>query len=101
MLNVPDARANMDTSGARFAPKVNLTRDDVDTNTLMSDIPLQLPASVNVPRNVHTTDCFRCTLGCVLVKAFAVDIPMRVSDTCMFAIFVAPVNCESQDKFWW
>ena len=43
--------------------------------------------------------CFRCTVGCVLLKALGVDIPMRVSDTCMFAIFVAPVNRESQDKF--
>ena len=49
VLNVPDARANMDTSGARFAPKVNLTRDDVDMNTLMSDIPF--PASPPVPLN--------------------------------------------------
>ena len=45
--------------------------------------------------------CFRCTVGCVLVKALGVDIPMRVSDTFMFATFVAPANRESQDKFLW
>ena len=45
--------------------------------------------------------CFHCTVGCVLVKALGVDIPMRVSVTCMFAILNTPVNRESQDKFLW
>ena len=46
--NVPDARDNMDTSGARFAPIVNLTHDDVDTNTNVPTSGLQFPASANV-----------------------------------------------------
>ena len=34
----------MGTSVARFVPKVALTHDDDDSNSHMSDIPLQLPA---------------------------------------------------------
>ena len=37
----------MDTSGARFVPTVDLTHDDDDTHSRMSDIPLQLPASAH------------------------------------------------------
>ena len=42
--NTSLTKANMDTSGARLVPPVDLTRDDDDTNSRMSDIPLQLPA---------------------------------------------------------
>ena len=41
----------MDTSGARFVPIVNLTHDDDDTHSHLSDIPLQLPASAHFPWN--------------------------------------------------
>ena len=43
--NVPNADANVDTSGARFAPAVDLTHDNDDAKSHMSDIPLQVPAS--------------------------------------------------------
>ena len=39
------------TSGARFVPIVDLTRDDDDTQSHVSDIPLQLPASAHFPSN--------------------------------------------------
>ena len=45
--NVPNADANVDTSGARFAPAVDLTHDNDDAKSHMSDIPLQVPASAN------------------------------------------------------
>ena len=38
--------SEMDTSG-RFVPLVDLTHDDDDTHSHVSDIPLQLPASAN------------------------------------------------------
>ena len=41
--------SKMGTSGARCVPIVDLTHDDDDTNSHMSDIPLQLPASAHVP----------------------------------------------------
>ena len=40
--------SEMDTSGARFVPLVDLTHADDDTKSHMSDVPLQLPASANV-----------------------------------------------------
>ena len=43
--SVPDADANMDMSGTRLLPKMNLTHDDDDTNFHMFDIPLQPSAS--------------------------------------------------------
>ena len=45
----PDA--TVDASGARFAPIVDVTHDDDDTKSHMSDILLQLPASVKYPLN--------------------------------------------------
>ena len=41
----------MDTSGARFVPIVDLTDDDGDTISHMSEIPLQLPTSANASSN--------------------------------------------------
>ena len=38
-------------SGGRFVPTVDLMHDDGDTNSHMSDLPLQLPASANVSSN--------------------------------------------------
>ena len=35
-----------------FVPIVHLMHDDDDTNSHLSDIPLQLPASDNVPSNI-------------------------------------------------
>ena len=43
--------SEMDTSGARFVPMVAFTHNDDGTNSHKSDIPLQLPASANVPSN--------------------------------------------------
>ena len=43
--------SEMDMSGARFVPIGDLTHDDDDANSDMSDIPLQLPASANVWSN--------------------------------------------------
>ena len=43
--------SEMDTSGARFVPIVDVTHDDDDTNSHMSDIPLQVPANINIPSN--------------------------------------------------
>ena len=42
--------------------------------------------------------CFHSTLR-VLVKVLGVDSATRASETCVFAIFIAPVDSESQDKF--
>ena len=36
----------------RFVPMVDSTHDDDDTNSHMSDIPLQLPESANVSSNI-------------------------------------------------
>ena len=57
----------MDTSGAKFVPIVDLTHDEDDTISHMSDIPLQLPASAkcfvsqfcigNVLTSWRTTSC--------------------------------------------
>ena len=48
----PDAiNKEMDMSG-RFVPMVDSTHDDDDTNSHMSDIPLQLPESANVSSNI-------------------------------------------------
>ena len=44
----------MDRSGARFVPMVDLTHDGDDTDSHMSDIPLQLPASAYFPLNNST-----------------------------------------------
>ena len=41
---------------------------------------------------------FHDTVGHVLLKALGVDSAMRVSATCEFAIFFAPVDRESQDQ---
>ena len=41
--------------------------------------------------------CFHCTERRVLVLALS----MRASGKCMFAIFIAPVDRESQHKFLW
>ena len=43
--------------------------------------------------------CIHYTVGRVLVQALGVDSAMRVSETYFFAIFIAPVDRESQDKF--
>ena len=53
-MNVPtvlNADANMDTSGAWFVPIVDVTHDDDDAHSHMSDIPLQRPASAHFPLN--------------------------------------------------
>ena len=44
---------------------------------------------------------FHCTVRRVLGKVLGVDSAVRASETCMFAIFVAPLDIESQYKFLW
>ena len=54
VMNVPtvlNADANMDTSGAWFVPTVDVTHDDDDALSHMSDVPLQRPASAHFPLN--------------------------------------------------
>ena len=47
-VSINGVKSEMGTSGARFVPTVDLTRDDDDTNSHMSDVPLQLPVSAHV-----------------------------------------------------
>ena len=49
---VNTVNSEMDTSRARFVPVEDLTHDDDGTNSHMSDIPLQLPASAHFPSNI-------------------------------------------------
>ena len=44
---------------------------------------------------------FHDTVGRVLVKALGIDRAMRVSERCMFAIFIAPVDREPQNGCLW
>ena len=43
-VSVNTANGEMDTSGERLLPKVDMTHDNDDTISHVSDIPLQLPA---------------------------------------------------------
>ena len=43
----PNADANLDTNGTTCDPIEDLTHDDIDTKSHMSDTPLQLPANVS------------------------------------------------------
>ena len=52
-VSINTVNSEMDTSGARFVPKADLTHDDHDTNSHMSDFPLQLPCECK---------CFRRTI---------------------------------------
>ena len=47
------------------------------------------------------SSAFATPWGRVLVKVLGVDSGTRASETCMFAIFIAPVDRESQHKFLW
>ena len=42
-VSIHTMNSEMDTNGLRFVPIVDLTRDDDDACSHMSDIPLQLP----------------------------------------------------------
>ena len=55
-VSVSTANSQMDTSGARFIPTVYLTHVDDDTNSHMSDTPLQLPASAWSPSHKLGSD---------------------------------------------
>ena len=48
MVSVNTAHTEMDANGARFLQIVALTHDDDDTNSHMSGIPLQHPASAKL-----------------------------------------------------
>ena len=50
-VSISTANGEMNTSGARFVAMVDLTHDDDDTNSHMSNIPLELPASANMSSN--------------------------------------------------
>ena len=51
------SNSEMDTGG-RFVPIVDLTSKDYDTNSHMSDIPLQLPASAHVASDISGVVAF-------------------------------------------
>ena len=50
-VSISTANSETDTNEVRFSPFLDLTHDDDDTNSHMSDIPLQLPASSHFPSN--------------------------------------------------
>ena len=49
---IDTANSEMDASGASFVPMMDLTHDDDDTKSHMSDVPLQGPASAKFPSNI-------------------------------------------------
>ena len=57
-VSVSTASSEMDTSGARFVPTVDVTHNDDDTNSHVSDIWLQLPASAHFPSKISALVTF-------------------------------------------
>ena len=53
----------MDVGGARFVPMVDLTRDDDDTTSHVSDMPLQLAARAHFPSNSSAVVTFSLAGG--------------------------------------
>ena len=52
-----EPNSEIDVAG-RCVPKVDLTRDDEDGNSHISDIPLQLPTSVNAASKTSALETF-------------------------------------------